>query len=392
MNRRILLVVIATLNVTSFAFALPPRDPAKAARSSARQATQRQQVNLGSSPSLSSRSSAANRSAVNRNRVNSGASLVQSNNRVPMNLPRNRPGNRPIIDLRPTYPSGNSIQRSGIGSSVIGNNNRVNNTIINNNNTIINNNYGNQQINRNRPRNRGGSYYNNLHYGWNPTGWNSYRPVYGNYYGYSTNSSVVSVGGLTVGATTVGFANPFYVRPTTVVAGLDYSQPIHVPAPDYRETNDDLVNSEQAVRHFDEARERFRRGEYANAGALVDEAIRLLPNDPTLHQFRALVLFARGKYQDAAAAAYSVLAVDSGWTRDTLSKLYDDPKQYEAQFRALQRFVETNPRAIDAQFLLGYHYLMLGEFERALQNLEVVRAARPDDRVTANLISAIRNA
>ena len=60
----------------------------------------------------------------------------------------------------------------------------MNNTIINNNNTIINNNYGNQQINRNRPRNRGSSYYSDLHYGWNPTGWNSYRPAYGNYYGY----------------------------------------------------------------------------------------------------------------------------------------------------------------------------------------------------------------
>ena len=117
-----------------------------------------------------------------------------------------------------------------------------------------------------------------------------------------------------------------------------------------------------------------------------------MPNDPTLHQFRALVLFARGKYQDAAAAAYSVLAVDSGWTRETLSKLYDDPAQYEAQFRALQRYAETNPRSIDARFLLGYHYLMLGEFDRALQNLEVVRAARPDDRVTINLITAIREA
>jgi hypothetical protein len=382
MKRRTMFVAMAVLQIAVVAHALPPRNTAKS-RSNPRQ-TSRPTMNLGSSPSLSAKSSAA-RSTMRRPPANTRPSIVTGNvnnvdrrpNRPPMTRPGNLPGNRPVYDLRPNYGYPSYGNSSGIGSTVVGNNNVVNNTIINNNN------YGNQQIN-NRRRNR--PYYSDLHQHWRPTGWNSYRPAYGNYYGYQTSGSIVSVGGLQV-----GYANPFYVQPTTVAVGLDYSQPIHVPAADYRETNDDLVRSEQAVRRFDEARELFRRGDYARANTLVDDAIRLLPNDPTLHQFRALVLFARGQYEDAAAAIYSVLAVDSGWTRDTLSQLYDDPQRYEEQFRDLQRYAAANPTAIDARFLLAYHYLMLGELEKAAKNLEVVRIAKPDDRVTLNLLSAIRS-
>jgi hypothetical protein len=36
---------------------------------------------------------------------------------------------------------------------------------------------------------------------------------------------------------------------------------------------------------------------------LAEKAIKLLPSDATLHEFRALTLFAQKKYKDAAAAS-----------------------------------------------------------------------------------------
>jgi hypothetical protein len=384
-NRRTLLMLVVALNASAIAWAIPPRESTRTSRSAARPTT-RATLSLGASPSLSARSTTTRGGTVNRRSSTIRPSVVSGSvaldrHRNAGRRPSNLPSHRPIIDLRPNY--GPANYGSGIGSTIIGNNNIVNNTIINNNNTIINDNYGNQQFNNRR---RARPYYDGLHHHWNPIGWSSYRPAYGNYYGYATSGSVVSLGGVQV-----GFVNPFYVRPTNVVVGLDYSQPIRVPAYDYRETNEDLVRSEQAVRLFDEARDVFRQGDYQQANDLVDAAIRLLPSDPTLHQFRGLVLFALGRYQDAAAAVYSVLAVDSGWTRDTLSKLYDDPRRYEEQFRQLQRYAADNPTAIDARFLLAYHFLMLGELNSAAKNLEVVRIARPDDRVTLNLLSAIRS-
>ena len=45
--------------------------------------------------------------------------------------------------------------------------------------------------------------------------------------------------------------------------------------------------ADQAVTTFDSAREAFKAGDYAKALDLVDQAIKSMPNDPTLHEFRA---------------------------------------------------------------------------------------------------------
>jgi Tfp pilus assembly protein PilF len=164
---------------------------------------------------------------------------------------------------------------------------------------------------------------------------------------------------------------------------------MHVPDPGYQETQDDLVRSERAIRRFDDAREVFRRGEYGRANELIDEAIELLPNDPSLHQFRALVLAARQRFQESAAALYSVLAVSPGWDRETILKLYDKPETYVSQMDALERFATSHPEAIESRFLLAYHYLINGNSTGAKQQLEAVRIANPNDRVVQNLLSAL---
>ena len=51
--------------------------------------------------------------------------------------------------------------------------------------------------------------------------------------------------------------------------------------------------ADQATSAFDQAREAFKAGDYANALQLVQQALAQTPNDTTLHEFLALVLFAR---------------------------------------------------------------------------------------------------
>src|SRR5262249_57315751 len=107
---------------------------------------------------------------------------------------------------------------------------------------------------------------------------------------------------------------------------------------------------------FDQAREAFKAGDYAQALKKVDEALQKLPKDAALHEFRALVLFAQGQYQQAAATIYSVLAVGPGWDWTTLSSMYSNVDVYAKQLRALEAYRKQNPGAADAAFLLAYHY------------------------------------
>ena len=89
-------------------------------------------------------------------------------------------------------------------------------------------------------------------------------------------------------------------------------------------------------------------------------SIRRLPNSrPTRRCMNsaALALFALGNYAEAASTIHSVLAIGPGWDWTTMSGLYPGPDPYTAQLRALERYVELNPRKADGQFLLAYHYM-----------------------------------
>ncbi len=121
----------------------------------------------------------------------------------------------------------------------------------------------------------------------------------------------------------------------------DYGQPIDATA---APPDDSVAN--QAVSTFDQAREAFKQGDYAHALDLADQSLRQMPNDPALHEFRALALFALGRYDEAAAALYAVLSVGPGWDWSTLISLYGNPDTYTQQLRALEivRHADTRIR------------------------------------------------
>jgi predicted Zn-dependent protease len=120
----------------------------------------------------------------------------------------------------------------------------------------------------------------------------------------------------------------------------------------------------------------------------VEEAIQLLPKDATLHEFRALVLFAQGKYKDAATGIYAVLAVGPGWNWETMSGLYANPDTYTKQLRALESYVRQNPGAADGRFLLAYHYLVLNSVPDAVKELKEFEKLVPKDQLAPQLVKA----
>lgn len=159
----------------------------------------------------------------------------------------------------------------------------------------------------------------------------------------------------------------------------DYSQPI-VDDGQYAEGGfDDVNNSGDA----------FLQGDYETALAQADKAAKEMPNNPDVHQYRSLILFAMGRYQEAAAAAHSALVGGPGWNWDTLKAFYSDTSVYTQQLRALEKHTTENLNDSFGRFLLGYHYMMLGHADSAGKELTAVVALQPKDSLSAELLKSI---
>lgn len=198
------------------------------------------------------------------------------------------------------------------------------------------------------------------------------------------------------------YYNPYYYEPYPVSSSvvIDYSQPLVVyeqqqyaePATTTAPTTTaapEAGQTDPGMAAFEEARTAFIGGDYDKALRGVNAALSYRPDDAALHEFRALIMFATGKYRDAAAALNAVLAVGPGWDWTTLSGLYSSVDVYTQQLRALEDYVKKNPQAADARFVLAYHYLTAGHSAEAAQQLQKVVAANPKDQVASQLLQML---
>jgi predicted Zn-dependent protease len=152
---------------------------------------------------------------------------------------------------------------------------------------------------------------------------------------------------------------------------------------------DSAAAAERAYQVFDRARDAFKAGDYAAALDLTDEALKGVPGDPLVHEFKALVLFARGEDPRAAAELHDVLAVRPGMDWTTLSGLYPDVATYTGQLRALEDRCRQDPKAAAPRFVLAYHYLVTGHKDAAVAQLKEVLVTEPVDRVARRLLASL---
>jgi hypothetical protein len=207
------------------------------------------------------------------------------------------------------------------------------------------------------------------------------------------------------------YCNPYFIAPVEPVSpGEDYSQPPappvddELPAAPAREDapvpEDEAADTEElplppnapreALASFAAAREAFKQGRYAEALEHDAKAIRLMPGDPTLHEFRGLTLFALKKFGAAAAVIHAVVATGPGWDWPTVKSLYADSATYTEQFRALEAFQRANPDDAAVAFLLAYHDLVVGQPGAAIKQLEKVVRLQPKDTLSARLLAALK--
>jgi tetratricopeptide (TPR) repeat protein len=268
--------------------------------------------------------------------------------------------------------------------------------------------YWNRPWYANRPAWYWGRAWYGQHWTWHHGYWNYWRTPPAVWFGVG-----MAIGWLSSGGDTVAYDNVYYT-PAAEPAAYDYAEPIPAPAEEqqanaYPPSPDEAAldagerlpttpppaaaepdeAARKATRLFGDARDLFKAGKYADAQGKVDQAIKELPSDTTLHEFRSLTLFAQAKYKDAAAGVYAVLAAGPGWDWDTMKFLYPTEAAYNEQLQALEEFVKANPKAGYGHFLLAYQYLVLGSKDSAIKELQEVARLQPGDKLSAALLKAL---
>jgi uncharacterized protein (TIGR03066 family) len=207
------------------------------------------------------------------------------------------------------------------------------------------------------------------------------------------------------------YSNPYYAGGGDTAAYYDYSQPITVinqepdayagataapatvaaaePAAGAPNAQAPSPAIQEGTTHMDLARAAFQQEDYTGAAREADLAIKALPKDAALHEFRALIFFATKDYKQAAATLYAVLSAGPGWDWTTLSAMYAQTSTYTDQLRVLEEYVKANPKSADARFVLAYHYLTCSHSEAARKQYETVLKLEPNDELSAQLLTLV---
>jgi hypothetical protein len=205
-----------------------------------------------------------------------------------------------------------------------------------------------------------------------------YRPIGWGLGGWGLGSLIYNSGYL-------GYSNPYYV--SSGATGYNYSQPIPVSyTVDTAYSTDDARSADEALNAAVEA---FRQDDYDAALDLADKGINRFTDDAVLHEFRSLVLFAKGDFQQSAATIHAILAIGPGWDWTTLSGIYDDLALYTAQLRSLEAYTTSHPQDGASRFLLAYHYMSCGHPAASAAQLQRVVVLMPGDRVAAELLRLV---
>ena len=219
---------------------------------------------------------------------------------------------------------------------------------------------------------------NNWGLGYYNSGW-GYQPYFWGVGGWGLGSMVYSSGYL-------GYYNPYYSNAVATGYCYNYAQPIPVSYNAVVADAGTSTSTPASSNVMDAAVLAFQKNDFGTALDLTNQGIQQSPDDAVLHEFRGLVLFAKGDYQQAAATVHSVLAVGPGWDWETLSGLYPDVGVYTNQLRALEAYTKQNPQDAAGHFLLAYHYMSDGYPDAATRQLQQVKEIVPNDMVAANLL------
>jgi tetratricopeptide (TPR) repeat protein len=190
------------------------------------------------------------------------------------------------------------------------------------------------------------------------------------------------------------YVNPYYATPVAAAAQpsvtvYNYSQPLATAAATDAGANAAPAQIDASEAQFQSARDAFKAGNYDDALKLADQALTSVPGDTALHEFRALCLFALGRYTESSAVLYAVLTAGPGWSWSTMIGLYPDVETYTNQLRSLEGYVKQNPNSASGHFVLAYQYMTAGHKEAAASEFQRVATLEPKDQLSSKFVQVL---
>lgn len=135
----------------------------------------------------------------------------------------------------------------------------------------------------------------------------------------------------------------------------------------------------------------FRQGRFEEAAESYTRALAYAPDDGSVHFVLADALFATGDYHYAAFMIRKGIEFDAGLARADADKrsFYDDPKLFDAQLAALQKYCAEKPYDAAARLVLGYNQRFSGDREGALASFRRVLEIAPGDSAAREFLGAL---
>ncbi len=220
------------------------------------------------------------------------------------------------------------------------------------------------------------------YYGYPETGYYDYADA--GYYGDSSSGYYDDTNAIYYGAgyPPANEAAAFYdAADSQPVAAAPVAEPSGAPG-DAEAVGDASVGQ----RFFADALTAFQQKDYRQAARMANHAMIEIPQDARVHELLSLALFAMGDYRGATMEAHAALTQGTigDWPR--VYSYYQDQPTYAKQLSELEQYVKKNPTSLDARFVLGYHYLMLGYRAEAKKQLAPVVSKAPWDKVAVQLL------
>ena len=189
-------------------------------------------------------------------------------------------------------------------------------------------------------------------------------------------------------AATTAVANPNAVVPASATAPAppQPGDPAAAPAPGDEKDSVPLTK-EAAKEMYDAAQAAFKQGRYFQAIQKSGKAIESDLENVAMHDFLQQSMFALGDYRSAAIEAHAVLHLGKPTDWQSVAKLYADPAEYTDHLRTLENDVKENPGDAATQFLLGYHYNVLGHKPHAIKHLKKAFELAPKDEQASKLLT-----
>jgi hypothetical protein len=147
-----------------------------------------------------------------------------------------------------------------------------------------------------------------------------------------------------------------------------------------------------AQRYLELGDRAFREGRYTDSVQFYAKAVEFAPDQGALYLVLSDALFAAGDYHYGAYAVRRALELDPALVDSQIDKhaFYPDPRQFDEQLAALERYLGEHPSDRDARLMLGLNFLFGARPQDAVRVLESHAASMVDDHAAQKVLARAR--